>query len=187
MAEHDVATMLSELGLAAGSGTSVVPETATFEDDGATPNTSLPALLFRSQGTDLEDEALAMRFERLYSAHGWPPSWRGGVYDYHHYHSTAHEALAVIAGNARLRLGGEAGRDFDVRSGDLLVLPAGTGHCRLSASEDFQVTAAYPQDQPEVDLIRADPAEHDASVARIQRLSQPERDPLGSAMSHWWS
>ena len=69
----------------------------------------------------------------------------------------------------------------------MLVLPAGTGHCCLDASDDFLLLAAYPEDQTELDLIRADPAEHDAAVARIKRVSRPERDPLGGAMSRWWS
>ncbi|MHB0776697.1 cupin domain-containing protein [Halomonas sp. WWR20] len=189
MTEHDVDEALVATGLASGQATSVTPETLVFEDDGAIPNTRLPTLHFRSQGpaARLDGKALAERFERLYAAHGWPPSWRGGVYNYHHYHSTAHEALAVVAGRATLRLGGASGQDVEVKAGDLVVLPAGTGHCRLSASEDFEVTAAYPQDQSQVDLLRADPAEHDAAVARIARVSRPQHDPLGGELSRWWS
>ena len=66
----------------------------------------------------------------LFAEHGWRGSWVDGVFDFHHFHSTSHEALAVVAGTATLELGGLQGRPFDVAPGDVLVLPAGTGHRR---------------------------------------------------------
>lgn len=179
---------LASLGLGATEAGSIVPDRLTFDDDGRIPNTRLATLLFRSRGLDesLDREGVARCFERVFSAYGWPPSWRGSVYTYHHYHSIAHEAFGALSGWGLLRLGGESGRDVEIRAGDALVLPAGTGHCCLDASEDFLLLAAYPEDQTELDLLRADPAEHDAAVARIARVSRPERDPLGGAMSRWW-
>jgi uncharacterized protein YjlB len=179
---------LTVLGLQGETSGSVDPERLTFEDDGHIPNTPLATLVFRSQGLDstLDREAIAERFAAIFAANGWAPSWRGGVYDYHHYHSIAHEAFGVLSGWGRLRLGGESGRDVEIRAGDSLVLPAGTGHCSLEASDDFLLLAAYPVDQPELDLLRADPTEHDAAVARIRQVSRPERDPLGSPIGQWW-
>ncbi|KXS38970.1 cupin domain-containing protein [Modicisalibacter sp. 'Wilcox'] len=167
-----------------------IPDCLHFADDGAIPNSRLATLVFRahrvprSEGGDRE--RLAARFGARFAASGWPASWRGEVFDYHHYHSTAHEAFGVLSGWGLLRLGGEAGRDVEVRRGDVLVLPAGTGHCQRDASEDFLLLAAYPEDQPTLDLIGADPARHDAAVARIAEVSQPARDPLGGEMARWW-
>ncbi len=179
---------LAGLGLVADAQGAVTPERLTFDDDGRIPNTRLATLLFRSRGLadGLEREAVAERFARRFAASGWPSSWRGGVYRYHHYHSIAHEAFGALAGWGRLRLGGEAGRDVEVQAGDALVLPAGTGHCCLDASDDFLLLAAYPADQTELDQLRADPTEHDAAVARIARVSRPELDPLGGTLADWW-
>src|SRR4051794_22347361 len=34
----------------------------------------------------------------LLGRHGWGGSWVDGVFDFHHFHSNAHEVLAVVAG-----------------------------------------------------------------------------------------
>ncbi|MBZ9559424.1 MULTISPECIES: cupin domain-containing protein [unclassified Modicisalibacter] len=177
-------------GVGAPAAEAIAPERFCFQDDGRIPNSRLATLVFRARSDvrlgDLDRERLATLFGERFTASGWRPSWRGGVFDYHHYHSTAHEAFGVLSGWGRLRLGGEAGSDVELRLGDVVVLPAGTGHCHLESSEDFLLLAAYPQGQPSVDLIGADPARHDAAVARIAAVSRPARDPLGGEMARWW-
>src|SRR3954453_21148381 len=59
----------------------------------------------------------------LFAEHGWGGSWVDGGFEFHHFHSTSHEALAVVAGAATLELGGPQGEAFDVAAGDVLVLP----------------------------------------------------------------
>ncbi|MDX3910686.1 MAG: cupin domain-containing protein [Sphingobium sp.] len=125
-----------------------------------------------------EGERAAQQFEKMFADHGWPPQWRDTIYDYHHYHSTAHEALGVAAGTGTLMLGGPDGREITVRAGDALVLPVGTGHRRLEVSDDFLVVGAYPQDQ-DWDICRKAPT--DDMRRHIRALAIRTRDPVGGA------
>jgi uncharacterized protein YjlB len=117
---------------------------------------------------------------RLFSDNGWGGAWVDGVFDFHHFHSTSHEALGVVAGEAKLELGGPQGSTFEVSAGDVLVLPAGTGHRRASVRAGFTVVGAYPSGQEDYDLLRGDdPAEVAAARERIAALGAPPSDPVG--------
>ena len=52
--------------------------------------------------------------------------------------------LGVARGHARVRFGGAKGRALKLKAGDVVILPAGTGHERLSGSKDLLVIGAYP-------------------------------------------
>jgi uncharacterized protein YjlB len=133
-------------------------------------------LLYRG----VEAVAGAGAARELFAAHGWGGSWVDGVFDFHHFHSTSHEALAVVAGRATVELGGPQGRAFDVTAGDVIVLPAGTGHRRAAADSAFTVVGAYPAGQEGYDLLRGDdPAEVAAARDRIAALGAPPDDPVG--------
>jgi uncharacterized protein YjlB len=123
----------------------------------------------------------------LFAERGWGGSWVNGVFPFHHFHSTSHEVLAVVAGSATLELGGPQGRSFDVAAGDVLVLPAGTGHRRAAADRTFTVVGAYPAGQENYDILRGDnPAEVEAARERIARLAAPDRDPVGGdGIARW--
>jgi uncharacterized protein YjlB len=152
------------------------PETHTFEDDGAIPNSPLPVLVYH----DVEDAGDPRSCERLFAGHGWSGAWRDGILSYHHFHSTAHEVLGVVAGSAVVALGGPRGREFEVRVRDVLVLPAGTGHRRISASADFLVVGAYPGGM-EWDIRRGAPAERDEVMAHLRAVPRPDADPVRGA------
>lgn len=153
------------------------PQTFRFEDDGAIPNNPrLPALLYRAT-FDTNEPDLAGIIEAIFASNGWPPGWRADMFDYRHYHSTAHEALGIVSGRARVELGGAKGTEVELQAGDALVLPAGTGHRKVSGSDDFLMVGAYPEGE-EWDLIRANPEKHDAAVARIAKVPLPEIDPV---------
>ena len=145
----------------------MTPERHRFADDGAIPNSSLAVLVYHG----VED------CEARFARHGWGGSWRDGIFDFHHFHSTAHEALGILAGRATVQLGGPAGERFAVGPSDVLVLPAGTGHCRIDSSGDLLVAGAYPRGQ-QWDLRRGDPAEHDEVLANIAAVALPETDPV---------
>jgi uncharacterized protein YjlB len=123
----------------------------------------------------------------LFADHGWGGSWVNSVFPFHHFHSTSHEALAVVAGSATIELGGPQGEAFEVSAGDVLVLPAGTGHRRASSPAGFTVVGAYPPGQENYDLLRGDdPAEVEAARERIAALGPPPDDPVGGEGLAGW-
>jgi len=137
-------------------------------------NTRLPVLLWH-RAIDPKSPDPAASFETLFAHNGWPPQWRNGVFDYHHFHSTAHEALGIASGDAELILGGPHGRVISVRAGDALILPAGTGHCLLTCGRRFQVVGAYPPGQ-QWDIRRA--ALSEAERIAMEALPFPRSDPV---------
>jgi uncharacterized protein YjlB len=182
---------LAALGLSSSSstfaGTGIAePELLKLSRNGWMPNNEhLPVLVYRD-AFDVSGKDPASIFEQAFGRNGWPPQWRDGVYDFHHYHSTAHEVLGFARGHARLVLGGENGHEMTVKPGDVVVLPTGTGHCNLGSSSDFLVVGAYPPDQ-NWDICRTAPTPPDSE--RMQHLPFPNSDPVtgasGALTKHW--
>lgn len=157
------------------------PATLQFADDGGFPNSPLPVLVYRDVlGVSGDGE----RCLALFAENGWTGGWTGGIYPFHHFHSTAHEVLGIAAGTAQVALGGPQGRTVSVSAGDVLVLPAGTGHCNAS-SEGLIVAGAYPEGQ-RWDLRRGERVEHRQVVANIARVPLPRSDPVGGALLDLW-
>jgi uncharacterized protein YjlB len=154
---------------------SVQPENFVFADDGSIPNNTLPLLLYRQAFSPEPD--LASAIETRFGANDWTGSWRAGVFPFHHYHSTTHEVLAIYRGTATLQLGGEKGRKFDVRPGDVIVIPAGVAHKRVTSSADFGVVGAYPGGR-QWDLLRDLPGERPQADRNIAAVPLPETDPI---------
>lgn len=150
-------------------------ETILLQRNGWIPNNEhLPVLVYRS-AIDLGSAEEFCR-ERL-RKNDWGNTWVNGVYDFHHYHSVTHEFLGVLAGSATLMLGGEGGRKLEVAAGDALVLPAGTGHKRLSASDDFSVLGAYPGGR-DYDMRYGREDEWPEVLRNIADVPVPGADPL---------
>ena len=161
------------------------PEVVPLHENGWMPNNPrLPVLLYR--GVLEVGEDAARKCEQRFEKNGWPPQWRNGVYTFHHYHATAQEILGFTAGHGRLVLGGEGGPEYDLRAGDVLALPTGTGHCELSCSADFQVIGAYPPGQ-HWDICRSAPDA--ATRERMLRVPFPATDPvfgMGGPLAALW-
>src|SRR5262245_48743306 len=87
----------------------------------------------------------AVAFEEMFNRNRWPAAWRNGVFPFHHYHSNGHEALGIYSGEVTVQFGGDAGVTVTAKPGDVIVLPAGTGHKKLSSRGSLGVVGAYPQ------------------------------------------
>jgi uncharacterized protein YjlB len=77
----------------------------------------------------------------------------------------------------RARLGGGGGITVDLAAGDVVLLPAGTGHRNEGASPDFLVVGAYPDSQ-DPDLCRGGPGERPRVLANIAAVPLPASDPV---------
>ena len=114
--------------------------------------------------------------------------WRNGIFPFHHYHSTAHEVLGVYSGSAVAQLGGEEGIRLTLNPGDVVVIPAGVGHKKLSSSGALGIVGAYPRGQ-QPDMRRADRGGCETGAERVARVSLPARDPVhgadGPLFRHW--
>ncbi|HVY18294.1 MAG TPA: cupin domain-containing protein [Rhodopila sp.] len=149
------------------------PMTFTFADDGAIPNSALPLLVYRDAVP-----ADAAAIERIFAANRWPPAWRNGVYPFHHFHSVAHEVLGVARGEVSVLFGGPGGQVLTVKAGDVVVIPAGVGHCNKGQSADLLIVGAYPDTGPSPDTRRGKPAEHAEVVAAVRQVPLPGADPV---------
>jgi uncharacterized protein YjlB len=157
-------------------------------DNGVFPNNAKCPLLVYPEALALSGPDPASLFETLFTKNNWPAAWRNGIYAFHHYHSTTHEALGVFSGSARVQFGGENGIVLEVEAGDGVVIPAGVSHKNLGASRDFQAVGAYPKGQS-WDMQYGKPGERPAADERIGRVALPTVDPvigeLGPLMSLW--
>ncbi len=152
-----------------------------FQDDGRVPNNpGLPFIYYRTP-IDLPQEGdPAAAFEQLFEENGWGDAWRNGIYDYAHYHSSTHEVLGIARGHAKVRFGGDKGRVFDLGPGDVVILPAGTGHQALSASDNLLVVGAYPP-EGKYDECTCSEEEHARALRSIPRVPLPAKDPVFGA------
>jgi uncharacterized protein YjlB len=166
-------------------GAMAQPETYTFDDAGGIPNSRLPVLVYH----EVDAAHDAGDCEVLFGRNGWFGGWVDGIFPFHHFHSTAHEVLGIVAGSVTVILGGPTGRRFQAHTGDVLVLPAGTGHCNAGASDDLLVVGAYPNGM-RWDLRRGDVAERDEVLANVAAVPVPAADPVrgpDGALTELWS
>ncbi len=153
-------------------------KTFRFADDGSIPNNpELPLVLYRG-GIDLSGSPDPEQvIEKTFAGNGWGSMWRNGIYHYPHYHSMIHEAMGIARGRATVRFGGDKGEEVEIAAGDVVILPAGTGHQLLSQSQELVVIGAYPP-SGKYDLCRGSKAEHAKALASIPKVPRPASDPV---------
>ena len=160
-----------------------------LDDDGVFPNNEqLPLIKYEHAIQISNEEKGAEEIERLLEENHWHHPWRNGIYDYHHYHSSAHEVLVCYAGEAEVQMGGPAGAALEFKQGDVLILPAGTAHKCLRATLDFKCIGAYPENQL-FDMNYGKTEERSKAIEQIFKLPLPMADPIygsdGPLVFHW--
>ncbi|KEZ11994.1 putative protein containing double-stranded beta helix domain protein [Sphingobium yanoikuyae] len=153
----------------------MVPKSILLPRNGWVPNNPVLPVKLYIEVEPRERTDLAETFEARFHKHGWEPEWRDQIYDYDHYHSTAHEVLGMVSGHAILALGGSKAFEIKVRAGDALLLPAGTGHRAIEQSWDFLAVGAYPAGQ-NWDICCVAPSQ--TMLDRINSLALPKYDPV---------
>lgn len=162
--------------------------TFRFKDDGLIPNhPRWPLVIYRGAVRLPKKFDSAAVFEELFGSNGWGDSWRNGIYDYAHYHSRIHEVLGIARGKGKVQFGGPRGRTFELKAGDVAILPAGTGHQRISANSDFLVVGAYPPTGKYDECTTQE--DHARAIKTIPKVVRPRKDPVygaeGSLLDAW--
>jgi uncharacterized protein YjlB len=158
-----------------------------ISDNGIFPNSHLPVILYKS----VFELPLLNPGRFIITAlknNLWENSWKNGVYNYNHYHSTAHEVLAVYKGKTKLLLGGENGLVVEIETGDVLVIPAGVAHKNITPENKFKCVGAYPKGQ-DYDMNYGKAGERPGTDENINKLRLPLMDPVfgvnGPIMDLW--
>lgn len=150
-------------------------------------NERLPLVLLQG-ALKLPARGGAPVIEAFYAANGWGNSWRNGIYTFHHYHATTHEAIGVYGGSITAQFGGPDGPVLSAKCGDLILIPAGVAHKNLKCSLDFRVVGGYPRGQYP-DMQYGKKGERPRTDQMIIRVALPKADPIfgkaGPLMREW--
>ena len=155
---------------------------------GAIPNHPQWPLLVYPAAVAIVGTDPAAAFEALFDRNRWPAAWRNGVFPFHHFHTNAHEVLGVYSGEVTVQFGGDEGVVVTARPGDVIVLPAGTGHKKLASHGALGIVGAYPAGQhPDMHTPLLSNARRSAEA--VMRVPLPECDPVygatGPLFTHW--
>jgi len=159
-----------------------------LEENGNIPNNRNCELIVYQKAIEFEGNEGPEMMEELFHRNDWKNSWRNGIFSYHHYHSNTHEVLGIYSGYAEVVLGGEKGIDLQIEKGDVVILPAGTAHKKLSSGDNFACVGAYP-DGRSYDMNYGKSGEQDEAKQNIKEVPMPEADPVygknGKLFEYW--
>jgi uncharacterized protein YjlB len=150
-------------------------------------NEKLPVILYQKI-LNLPAIMKARLIRTLFKKNGWYNSWKGGVFTYHHYHSTTHEVLGFYKGRTTLLLGGDNGTEISVEKGDVLIIPAGVAHKNINDENSVTCLAAYP-DGKDYDMNYGHTGERPITDQNIESVILPKKDPvlgLNGALQKYW-
>ncbi len=141
------------------------------------PNNDKLELLILKQVFFPAETGLAGLIEQHFTENGWPAAWRNGLYDVHHYHSTAHEVLGVYSGWVKACFGGPGGVIQTADVGDVIIIPAGVSHKNIEQSANFRVVGAYPRGQ-QWNMKYGREGERPRVDEQIRQVALPHTDPV---------
>jgi uncharacterized protein YjlB len=150
-------------------------ETHRLQAGEGIPNNRFPLVVYRGalSGASLSPEGCATLFRQ----NGWQGTWLNGVFSYWHYHLRSHEVLGCVAGSARVGFGGDHGIATDFNTGDVIVIPAGVGHKRLSRQPGFLVVGGYPPGQNGA-IVGAGDIDLETAIGETMAVPLPASDPV---------
>ncbi|CAF0885261.1 unnamed protein product [Adineta ricciae] len=154
-------------------------------------NNQLPVIVYR-QVFDSRSVS-ASNWEQLFKRNNFGQSWRDGIFTFHHYHSTAHEALGCYAGHAQVRLGGDdeqVRKDVELNAGDCILIPTGVAHKNIGQDSAFAVVGAYDLDGRSYDMnYGKDAEERRKAEDNMKKVEVPRMDPVvgesGGLIQYW--
>jgi uncharacterized protein YjlB len=153
----------------------IEPETYFLKPNKHAPNNDLPILIYRDVlPLPLSEE----RTKGFLESHAWIRGGTWGHINIRHFHPNTHECYGksvirqfsevmgldnhidhnsasqgIFQGESTLLLGcgtndNDGGQELEVRAGDVIVLPAGTAHCSVQSSKDYEYIGVYPAVTP---------------------------------------
>jgi uncharacterized protein YjlB len=148
-----------------------------ISENGVFPNNAhLPVLLYKAV-LELPDGNSEKVIQHIFAGNKWGNAWTNGIFNYHHYHSIAHEVLGVFRGACVVALGGSNEKQYHLEKGDVLIIPAGVAHKNISSSDDFKCVGAYPGGVS-YDIKRGKLSERPEADKNIREVPLPEKDPV---------
>ncbi|OCT48891.1 hypothetical protein CLCR_05121 [Cladophialophora carrionii] len=178
------------------------PETYYLSPNQHCPNHDWPVLIYRDcLPLPLSEEKTTAFLE----SHAWEKKGVWGHIAYKHFHPNTHECYAsyqsarpvryeepsdtdelragVFQGESTILVGcgtndTSGGQEIEVRAGDVIVLPAGTGHCSLQSSPDYRYIGVYPEGSPKWRSELGKQAVGNKFAEEIRSVVVPPQDPV---------
>ncbi|KAL1887488.1 hypothetical protein Sste5346_010187 [Sporothrix stenoceras] len=157
------------------------PETYYLEQNKHAPNNPYPVLVYRQCLPLPVSEEKATAF---LESHAWERKGAWGHIGQRHFHPNVHECYGVVKGDSTMLVGcgnddESGGQEIEVSVGDVIVLPAGTGHCNLQSTKDYFYVGVYPQGSPQWrnELGKGD-VNHNEMRKYINAVPLPIEDPV---------